>query len=284
MRKCRVIGLGALCAVALAGRANASVLLYEGFGYGTGDVAAQSGGTGWGANAWTASLANTGYTVSQQVVSPGLAYTGLTATGNRLAVNESATNSTSGKATANRLMSTTIGASSGTVWFSVLIADDAGNNGNLDGSSPSSASLVLTDQYSNVTLNMGYSNANAGPLWNMKSGTTSIPVTGGPVKDGSANFLLAKMDLVNKLGEVWINPDPSTEPLGGTGTSFTVFRASFDRIILTAATSSRTGNSTASFDEIRLGTTFADASPVPEPTTAAVFGLAGCLLALRRRR
>jgi len=37
-------------------------------------------------------------------------------------------------------------------------------------------------------------------------------------------------------------------------------------------------------DEIRIGTTFSDVAPVPEPGTLALLGSGGLLLLLRRRR
>jgi hypothetical protein len=45
------------------------------------------------------------------------------------------------------------------------------------------------------------------------------------------------------------------------------------------------GNGLSSrWDEIRIGATYADVSPVPEPTTTALLGLGGLALILRRRR
>jgi len=57
-----------------------------------------------------------------------------------------------------------------------------------------------------------------------------------------------------------------------------VNQANFDNLALQNL---RTG---AVIDEIRFGATYADVSPVPEPTSTALLGLGGLALILRRRR
>jgi len=86
---------------------------------------------------------------------------------------------------------------------------------------------------------------------------------------------------------LWLNPDPNVEPSTGTA-NVTILNAAavtgFDAIrpFVGNAQSDRPFGVLA-IDEIRLGTTYADMSAIPEPSSMALLLLGGSL-AFRRRR
>jgi hypothetical protein len=81
---------------------------------------------------------------------------------------------------------------------------------------------------------------------------------------------------------VWRNPASlgGAEPVGGQ--TLTGFNLSFDRTTL-AYFESGFGNPSMSFDELRLGTTWASVTPIPEPASVGLLALGALMLALRRR-
>ena len=85
----------------------------------------------------------------------------------------------------------------------------------------------------------------------------------------------------NDLATLYVNPTPGTEPPAGgvtySGTDFLGGPTLFTFHVVAAPTI------TASFDELRVGTTYAEVAPVvPEPTTSLACLVALSMLALRR--
>lgn len=83
----------------------------------------------------------------------------------------------------------------------------------------------------------------------------------------------------NESMNVWLNPDLDQTPLlGDADLSFTAADFQFDRIRIA-------GGDFFTFDELRIGTTFAAVSPVPEPSTFLLFALLlGCFGLARKGR
>jgi hypothetical protein len=81
---------------------------------------------------------------------------------------------------------------------------------------------------------------------------------------------------------VWSNPSNlgGAEPAGGQ--TLSGFNMSFDRTTF-AHFESGFGNPSMSFDELRLGTTWASVTPIPEPASVGLLALGALMLALRRR-
>src|SRR4029078_11795721 len=94
-------------------------------------------------------------------------------------------------------------------------------------------------------------------------------------------LLLARIDYHSAANDdfyLWVNPDLSLgEPtLGSAGASSVgAFNLAFDRISIRAGTASGGNIGEANFDEIRIGNTFGDVTPIPEPAALALtlFGL-----------
>ena len=87
---------------------------------------------------------------------------------------------------------------------------------------------------------------------------------------------------------LWIDPDPTTEPLVGSANAH---RDSGDRFGLTNTYPRDVGllanaeqDQTRYWDEIQVATSFEDLNLIPEPATLALLGLGGAVMLGRRRR
>jgi len=77
---------------------------------------------------------------------------------------------------------------------------------------------------------------------------------------------------------VYQNPTPG----GSVGTPITSFTGTPNEV--TGIVFLGNGNGVTAFDEIRIGRSYADVSPVPEPSTYALLASAGLIVALLRKR
>jgi len=118
---------------------------------------------------------------------------------------------------------------------------------------------------------------------------------------GQLDFIVMAIEhnsgnISNDTAYVWVNPtDGAGLPLGGANPAFSTaltntlgvaYEFQFDRIRVFAG-----GNANASqpyvewiVDEYRLGESWADVTPIPEPTVAVLGGLAALALVLYRRK
>jgi hypothetical protein len=105
-------------------------------------------------------------------------------------------------------------------------------------------------------------------------------------------FVVGRFDLngTDSTFHLWVTSNPTSLTLGGPDLALATANASLTN--LNAATvrfrnfsiNVDDGSNVAKIDEIRFGTTFADVSPIPEPSTYALLAAGlGTLVWLRRR-
>lgn len=297
----RCIAAAAVFAFPIAARA--TLFVYEGFNYTAGANALNSknGGTGYSA-AYSS-------TNNADVVSGSLGYTdqlgnSLTTLGNHAFMD-----------------STTVGDPNGT---SVSIAPNRNVTTtpfvNLDDSAPLYISFVAQQTAGDLRdvtvalfaatngtygtqerLSIGHGNPSAAGATDGNSNWGAYAVAVGQNGAYSStpattqSFIVVRIDL-NVSGaldrfRVYVNPNLDAEPAVADAESssydFLVGWEEINRIRMRAGGSSSTlnlGASQLAVDEIRVGTTYADVTPIPEPTCALMCALGGGLLVRRRRR
>jgi len=250
--------LSALSFVALCtmgDTARAVLVVYDGFDYAANaDMNGLNGGTGWGAATWT------GTAGTRQIRTPGSNYTSLSTVGNKAFIQAS----TAG--TFRMLPSLQGGTDGTTVWISFIGQRDP-------------ATQVLDRFYSlsmyqggtasgNERFSIGEPSNNTNNLWGIHFTSTATgrqEIAGDSIF--SESFLLARIDYhgdttTNDDVYLWGNYNISLgEPAIGTAhaSSIAGFNLAFDRVALRAgAASGGLPNAQGFFDELRIGTTFAD--------------------------
>jgi len=103
--------------------------------------------------------------------------------------------------------------------------------------------------------------------------------TGISIADDSWSTIIAVLDFDNDLVGIWVNPD-GADAWDGTGGTADATLA-YTGTNWNSSTRIQSGAET-SWDNFKVSTTFADA--VPEPSSAALLGLGGLALILRRRK
>lgn len=233
---------------------SAALLAYDGYDGGT----VVNGGTGWQAN----------WTVSDNVLGTNLSSgNGLVTTGG------SATVGWFGNGQALRRFSAAP-INTGTLWISWLQTSNtvAGNPTQLRILNGSNVLLMFGKHFNNTT------------DWAiMSDGGGSIQSASGVGMTGT-QFLTASMEFSTGQVNLYVNPTglgAGLAPAAGLAASWTSglhFSSGFDRIVTTAETA------TMNVDEFRVGTTWQDVSPIPEPSTYALLGLGLAALVFLRRR
>lgn len=259
--------IASVCAAVLlaAGTAKAELLAYEGFDglpagqtttfgfYDTFNAPGSSGGAGY---ATTASLS----------------YGGLV------------TNGVARQAPAGGwdLERATLGSTidSGTVWMSWLYRTDAGI---------SQWTRLLTFNAANPALPEATEHTNLGLVgdrFTIRPLDAGWAVSGLIPQANTTYMLVAKYDFAAGKISMWINPDTTklgtgTEPTVGIGGDLITKEGMSTQMVFNRI--SMEGGTAAAFDELRIGTTWADVSPVPEPATMALLGISVVGLGMRRR-
>lgn len=263
--KLKALPLLLLAPLALAGAANAALIAYDGYDYGAtgGDLTGKNGGTGW-SGAYTTTGTTTQYTTT------GLTYSGLASTGG--AVNTAAASTTISFRNLGAAITT------GETWISFLGRRDTATTGNFAGLSLYSGGTAAA--------NAEFSIANGGTanwriLDNNNGGPTTSTDTGIATELNVTKLVVAQI-LWNGAGEetinLWVNPTLGVAPGAPNATDNINIASGIDSVRFAAA-----NGSGYTYDELRIGTTFASVT-VPEPSSAALLGGLGLLALLRRRR
>ena len=277
--------------LAFSGYATAAPLVYEGFGYAPGALAGQNGGIGW-ETPWdttTPAVSGTNSNLAA-VTSVSLSYGALVKTGGDVFLNHSVSFPT---VEIFRDLNGTLGGAGSDLWMSFLI------DARIDGSSfLSLRNSVVSGGGALVSLGAGISFTPAG-YGVIYTGGAGAPVAGGVLqalgvnRDTGTHFMVIRLNM-NTGGlpayTTWIDPSPASlgvgsVPTGGTSVVLNTGTQAFgfDRISIVRAVQIGFVDPVP-FDEIRIGTTWVDVSPIPEPATGMmlVAGL-GMLTCIRRR-
>ena len=291
-------------ALALASSASASLIAYEGFNLtaGNNNIAGSSGtgSSGFSTNWTTIGDANGG-----NILSPGYTYSGITSAGNRAQVFNASANSDSSATYFYRTLSTpfTVAANStGTFWASFMIQGTAaavGGAGATIGFFSDAAPTASTAMSTPGAITIGSVGSNT----NYRVANRALDTSGGGTvlttgtNAGNQVFMVAKITINtnsggNELISLWINPTTFDGTEGSLGTA-SIASQSLSNLGISSISSIafgsnyvNTGSATLGLDEIRIGTTLAAVTAIPEPSAfAALAGLGALgLVGLRRRR
>lgn len=267
MTRYRCLGIATIGAMlAWCSSVRATLIAYEGFDYtASQSVAGLSGGTGW-SGAW-GSVA--GGTIN--VTSPGSTYPGLETAGNGVTVTP-----TSGLTSTSRSFATI---NSGTVYFSVLMDNTNGGT-----------RVLGMRLFNNSTEVAGVGSPNGVTTWSTWLGST-IKSSTVSTASNVPTVLVLRVDF-NAVGNqekirLYVNPTPgAAEPVTANAEYTGDVIAAINKIDLIAGYSNGVQTTAiGTFDEVRIGTTWADVTPqaVPEAASAAVLGSCAGVALLARR-
>ena len=274
-----------LCGL-IASSTQAAVLLSDSFETGTGDYTAgsrledQTGTpeTGGYGDPWDGGNTNFGY---PGVTATGLTYTGLASSGGAAELNR--TNSGTFVRGSEADLTGTPDASNDSVYFSGLIQ--------LGGANWASLGANFKGD-NNSIMGIGINSSGFGELrYDSNVVTASSALSGWSSSD--TVFVVGKIEN-NGAGSgddelsLFLNPSLSSEPTSatvstGVGTKGWFPSESLGSLHIDAEVTG--GEPATFFDEIRIGESWDDVSPIPEPGTLALVGiLLGTLILFRRRR
>lgn len=289
-----LIGLAATAAVTPS--AKAVLIAYENFNTtaGTNNIAGSSGtGSSGFSNNWTTVTSSD--SIGGNIINPGYTYSDIQTAGNRAQVFNAAATPDGSATFFYRNLSNPFEvapASTGTVWLSFMIQGTS-----------ATGSLASIGLYSTVDPTLNTEGVQIGTVgsnsnYRVASRTMSLGGSGGVVTSSTVASELSFMVLkytINTAGaeslSLWINPtnfDGTEGSLGSVAASSSDFGNpgyTGVRSIGFGSSFVNTGSATLGVDEIRIGTTLASVTPIPEPSALALIGVAVFgFAALRRHR
>ena len=250
----------------------AALQVYEGFDYPDGtNLRTQIGGIGW-ADGWQ----NTGV-ATETATTPGLSYTALAALGNKASI--AGQQNTGGANGANaflfRNLTQTFGTDDTTTWISFL-GQRTGEKSMGGTAQPLNYQRVFSTAFFNVVgttateqFSIGELSNDALDVWGLNPTTTVTDTLHSTIPIDTQALLLFKIDHLAgpDNGSLWVNPNLSLGEAGlGTPAATISDDFTFNRIRIQAGGSQNTGanlNASGLWDEIRVGTAFADVTPAP---------------------
>lgn len=265
----------------LASPATGAVIVQESFDYAAGPLAGNNGGTGFSA-AWV----NKG--TGAAVTAPGLTYGSLPTSGNK------ALGATT-ISVARTFDSTGLTGDGATYWFSYLFAaPDTVSTGT------SASGLSFFSDVNGPYAQAGgfYLNCDVTSSTNMKLDTRiggtigpAVNIAGTNYHSGDPMLIVGQITFSDQANqdslEVWLDPPlTGSAPTGSPTVSYLNGNWGAVAPANTAVYWSKYNDPDRVIDEIRLGTSFADVVPVPEPGTpglAVLAATAAAAFALRRR-
>ncbi len=249
---------------------------YEGFDFAGPALAGNASGTGWFTGS-TWSVSSGGFNVGSGSLDAG----DLATAGNHVV------STTNGANIAARRMASAA-PSSGEFWASIVV-DANGLGGGLTFNNAATGQLNLFSDTFATRARVGFG-INGANFFYKLDGASGAPINVSVAGATNApTLLVAKFDVTNGLFSMWANPTlGGANPTGGTSVAsnvaFTRSGATFAGDVSFAGLSANWGG--VQLDEVRLGTSFADVTPIPEPSTYAALAGLGVLglAAVRRRR
>ena len=277
----------ALSMVALAGLigspAMGAALIYEPFDYSPGafDNASQAGGTGL-TGAWS----GTGASDQWDVTSGGLTFTGLSTTGNAASRISASGNSASTRSIDGAAL-TSLTPANGMIFFTVLVQDTNFSSGNSNGAmmivdgtlTGGAGDPLATGSLSGFGVSFNDLNVHAIVAAGAGSSNSAVLIPNA-AGDDNTYLLLGQIDWVSAGNDTLTlyQVTDVNNPFGGASVSIQadINQGNLSHLLLGS-------RQIETFDEIRFGLTVGDVGLIPEPSSLALLGLGGLMIARRRR-